>query len=143
MWLQFLAELITRIAADSELAVSSLPEPPCESLACDAFGRTVLIVAALCLISCVSCVVYNNLSYFVAERTPDLPYGLRVRSTLRSICNGFCDKLNVAILRHSMLGCYQHWLQQLLRHALVHRMRLHSCSTQYAAVVVLCFGNHR
>ena len=78
--MQFLAEVVFRVEADSQFAVSSLPEPPCESLSCDTFGSTVLIGAAILLLFCISCVVYNNLSYFVAERTPDLPHGLRVRT---------------------------------------------------------------
>jgi hypothetical protein len=76
--MQFMAENLFRVEADSELALSSLPEPPCESLTCDGFARAVLIVAALCFLSCLSCVVYNNLSYSVAERAPDLPAELRV-----------------------------------------------------------------
>ena len=88
--MQFLAENVFRVEADSQYAGASLPEPPCQDLSCDTFGRSVLIGAAVCLLSCISCLVYNNLSYFVAERTPNLPHALRVRVQL-IVCSSRAD----------------------------------------------------
>lgn len=74
-----MADNLFRIEADSDFALASLPEPPCEGLSCDAFSRGVLIAAGLSLLACIACVAYNNLSYYVAERTPGLPPALKVR----------------------------------------------------------------
>lgn len=77
--MQYLAETIFRVEADSEFALGSLPEPECGSLACDSQGRVVVIIAAVALLACLSCVAWNNIAYFVAEHTPGLPRALRVR----------------------------------------------------------------
>jgi hypothetical protein len=78
--MQFLAENLFRIEADSEFATKSLPEPPCEDLSCDTFSRIIVITAGILLLSCIGCICFNNLVYYAAERTPGLPYSLRVRS---------------------------------------------------------------
>jgi hypothetical protein len=77
---QFLAENLFRIEADSDYAAKSLPEPPCEDLGCDLFSRGIVITAGILFLSCIACVCFNNLVFYVAERTPGLPHSLRVRS---------------------------------------------------------------
>jgi hypothetical protein len=73
-----MAENLFRVEADSDYAAQSLPEPPCADLGCDPFSRAILIAAGVSLMSCIACVVYNNISFHIAERTPGLPFALEV-----------------------------------------------------------------
>ena len=74
-----MAQTLYRIEADSDFVLATLPEPPCQDLSCDAFGRSVVIAAALCLLACISSVVYINLDFYIRERAPGLPRALKVR----------------------------------------------------------------
>jgi hypothetical protein len=78
---QYMAENLFRVEADSDYATASLPEPPCEDLGCDLFGRAILIIAGTCLLACIACVVYNNVGFYLLERKPRLPHVLRVCSS--------------------------------------------------------------
>ena len=76
---QFMAETLFRVEADSEFSMASLPEPECVDLSCDSFSRGVLAAAAAALLACIACLAFNNVTFFVAERAPGLPHALRVR----------------------------------------------------------------